>query len=189
MENASEALYMAFAMMIFALALTLAFTSFSSLRATASSIIQRDEIIDLATTDDGNYIYYIKGTDKLDRTVGIETIISSMYRAYKENYKIVIIFKDPTYNIDLKSIETSDGKKHYFIDLKEENLSSQLKARAQLDDKLSKGLYNKLKGKKFIEKLGQYYIEDEGDDSSPAIEDEVLDVNKTLKRVITYIEE
>lgn len=183
MENASEALYIAFAVMVFVLALTLTITSFSSLRETASSIIERDEVLDLVTDDTGNYINYIQGNpDSTNRIVGIETIIPSMYRAYKENYKIIFKFKE---SVDcFESHETGeDGV--YYIDLKDENYATSNEAKSNLDEILKNGLYDYLKDKTFKEELGQYYIEDEG----KGVGEDFLDVNKTLKRIITYTEE
>ena len=47
-----------------------------------------------------------------------------------------------------------------------------------------KSLYQKIKGKKYIEKLGEYYPPEVGETE----ESSVPDANKTKKRVITYEE-
>ena len=83
MENASEALIMAFAVLVLVLALSVSISSFTQAKRTADSVMQ---------LTDSRYDYtYIQQSDT-KRTVSSETIIPTLYRAYKEN--IVIIFRD-----------------------------------------------------------------------------------------------
>jgi len=84
MENAAEALKIAFAVMMFVLALTLSISSFSQ----ASSAIDAIKKID----DRTNEYTYVEPHDGLYRTVGIDAVVSTMYRALDEN--IQIFFKE-----------------------------------------------------------------------------------------------
>lgn len=83
MENAAEALKMAFGVMMFVLALSLSISCFSQ----ASSAI--DNII---TSRDRESDYMYVTPSRENKTVGVETIIPTIYKAYKENFAIV--FKD-----------------------------------------------------------------------------------------------
>ena len=68
-----------------------------------------------------------------------------------------------------------------YIDLEKEVHPNAEKAIASINDLLyNKGLYNHLKEEKFIEKLGEYYMDDLTGETGTA------EVNKTKKRVITY---
>ena len=84
MENAAEALKMAAAVLIFLMALSVAIVSFGQVRKTS------DEILNMQDREtvyiDGNFYYKTIGTE---RTVGLETIIPTIYRVYYENYRIV----------------------------------------------------------------------------------------------------
>lgn len=90
MENASEALMMAFAVLILVLALTVAITSFNQVKAISDVV--------LYTTDETNYYAYqgAKGKTAENRIVGLETIIPTLYKYYKENYTVV--FRKGNYN-------------------------------------------------------------------------------------------
>ncbi len=84
MENAVDALKMAGAVLIFVLALSLSITSFSEARQAS------DVILDFKDREteyiNGDFYYEATGTE---RSVGLETIIPSIYRVYNENYRIV----------------------------------------------------------------------------------------------------
>lgn len=84
MENATDALHMAAAVLIFVVALTISINAFSEARMTATTILDRQ---------DREYSYtYVEDNGTTERIVGLESIVPSIYKAYKENYKIV--FKD-----------------------------------------------------------------------------------------------
>lgn len=82
MENAVEALKIAFAVMMFVLALTLSISSFSSANSAVTSLISMN--------DRENEYTYVQPTEGLTRTVGIETVVASMYRAMEQNIAIYI---------------------------------------------------------------------------------------------------
>ena len=86
MENAVEALKIAFAVMMFVIALTLSISSFSQANIAVEAITTlRDR--------EANYTYVVP-TNDFSRTVGIETVVSSMYRAFEENIEIYFFKED-----------------------------------------------------------------------------------------------
>lgn len=112
MENAAQALKTAAAVLIFVIAITVSFTMFSKAKATADAIItskDKQEYLEAAELDNG--ILYtsseaiskagdtetqsaISGmTTKGDRIVGIDDVISTIYRYYLEKYGVTIIKK------------------------------------------------------------------------------------------------
>ncbi len=89
MENASEALMMAFGVLIFVLALTVAINSFNQVKSVSDVV--------LYTKDETNYYDYQGATGKASesRVVGLETIIPTLYKYYNENY--TVLFRQGTY--------------------------------------------------------------------------------------------
>lgn len=84
MENAAEALKMAAAFLIFVVALSISINAFGEARRTSQTILDNR---------DREYDYtYVEDNGTTERIIGAETIVPSIYKAYKENYKIV--FKD-----------------------------------------------------------------------------------------------
>lgn len=198
MENAAEALKMAGAVLIFVLAISIIILSFGQVRETADIILDYRDRETMYI--DGNYYYEASGTE---RQVGLETIIPTITRAYIENYKIVFEgLNQPIYTITL-----SDGEeiKKYSLDLETNQdsiyknvilandeqkseflcgiLYHQFKESADDFNKKfnikvgDKSLYELLQNKKVTEYLGVYYQDDN---------ENVPDVNKTEKRIITY---
>ncbi len=90
MENAAEALLMGFAVLVFALALTIGMTVFSNVRAVSDLV--------LYTSDETNYYEYQGATGKAaqNRIVGLETILPTLYKYYQENY--TVCFREGNYN-------------------------------------------------------------------------------------------
>lgn len=92
MENAVEALKMAFAVILLTLALSLTITLFSKARATAEVVLH--------SSDETAYYDYTKYDLPEDpsgnRIVGYETIIPTLYKYDKERYKVV--FKKGDYD-------------------------------------------------------------------------------------------
>ena len=88
MENATDAIKMAFAILVFLSALSIAIFSFSRVRQTSAQIAQvADEKeyydrISLEETENSNIA-------SSSRIVGVETVIPTLYRYYKENYTVV----------------------------------------------------------------------------------------------------
>lgn len=90
MENATHALIMAFSVMVLIIALTVSIVAFNSVKQTADII--------LYTKDETNYYEYqgTRGKQAENRIVGLETVIPTLYKYYKENYTVV--FKRGNYN-------------------------------------------------------------------------------------------
>ena len=171
MENAVDALIMAGQFLLFLVALSVCMSSFSNLRMQTVEIFGQQ---DMSAAENNS-----------TRVVGAETVVSSMYRAIKENYVIYLKLKDYTgldgkvilledmeiYNPVNKMNEKSDvikitiGKKEDFVN-------------QRVNEILKGGLYDKIKNCNFYEYLGEYQTGDEG----------VSSENKLTYRVITYIE-
>lgn len=195
MENATEALKMAAAVLVFVLAMAISITAFGEARQTTQTILNyRDREYDYS---------YVENNGQTQRIVSAETIVPSIYKAYKENYKIVfrglpqelyekagmdnslMEKRTKVYSIDLeKEVLGSDEEKERFIRC----LLYGEKYQAEIDKFKDSGIilkkenfYDTIKGKKFIETLGVYYQEEiqGGEANAP-------DANKTKKRVVTY---
>jgi len=86
MENAAEALKMAAAVLIFVIALSISINAFGQARRTVQTVLEYK---------DREYNYtYVKDSENSTRVVSAETIIPAVYKAYKENYKIIFKFKN-----------------------------------------------------------------------------------------------
>ncbi len=130
MENAVDALKMAFAAFVFVIAIVLAFTAFSQAREVADIV--------LYTSDRTNYDEQIEGNADGDlRTVGIETVISSVkrYRIENEDYSVVI--KDKNGDIMLKFDLTEDSDSGIPQDEQIEKLMNGLAKLQSLSDSAS----------------------------------------------------
>ncbi len=88
MENAADALKMAAAVLVFVIALGIGISSFSQARTAADTLI--------SYTDRDSVTQYAEDIGTKTRFVGKETIIPTIYRAYKENYKIFFYNSDGT---------------------------------------------------------------------------------------------
>ena len=196
MENAVDALKIAFAMMMFVMALSLSISSFSS----ASSAIT-----EITSMRDRETEYtYVKPSGNLTRTVGIETVVTSMYRAYEENIAIYFIkangnalalYYDTYTTGEIKKDDHGNEIEISCIDLSNEGFATKAQAQDHLDiilggkkvlnskspdvqekhkEKLmyENGLYDEFKNAKFEESLGEYEYS--------------TGASKIKKRVITY---
>lgn len=204
MENAADALKMAGAVLIFVLALSIILLAFGQAREASDTILDyKDRETEYI---DGSYYYEASGTE---RNVNLETIIPSIFRAYLENYKIVfeglntpiytIKNKDGEsvnkYTLDLETnfdksynnvvLGTNERKAEFIRGILYGDFNNRSKQEFQNDYHIEipyESIYDKLtneirQGKKITEHLGVYYqIDDEN----------VPDVNKTEKRIITY---
>ncbi len=189
MENAADALKMAAWVLIFVVALSIIINAFGMARQTTDILISYN--------DNEYYTDYVE-QGSTERKVDYETIIPAIYRAYKENYKIIFLNNDgtPMYFYENKNTKEQIN----YIDLEKQNVgndtakeefikyivtgkeinNSQYKFENSYDIK-NNGLYNQIKGKQFTESLGVYYQEEiDGNQSNTP------DANKTKKRVITY---
>lgn len=189
MENAVEAMKLAFSIMIFVFALSISISGFTQARLLVDTIIDNKALEESYIKDaDGNYLNYLNFAEGPGgtRTVGVDTIVSTMYRAYKENFKIYFYNIESSANCNLQSFEDENNETVYYIDLEKETFANTEEAYKYLDNILSNTgnkFYKYLSNNKFTEKLGEYYQEDE-----EGITD-IAEVNKNKKRVIIYIKQ
>lgn len=204
MENAAEALKMAAFVLIFVMALTISINAFGEVRQASQAILDnQDREYDYTYVEENKDA---SGKSVTDRIVNAETIVPSIYKAYKENYKIVFQFHDsslsqglyqkakenslteriPVFSIDLEEdVLGNDTQKEEFIHAllygtKYTNEINEFKKSGIFLN--GKDFYDIIVGKTFTEKLGVYYQEElQGKTDTPQ-------ANKTKKRVITYIE-
>lgn len=113
MENASDAIIMAGAVLIFVIALSVAMTVFSQARVTIDTVVY--------ASDRTNYYEYIDidiSNNIKNRIVGLETIIPTLYKYYKENYTVVFLdengkglelYKTQTNKANWTKYEKEDG--------------------------------------------------------------------------------
>lgn len=104
MENAVEALKMGFAVLVLIAALSLAIFSFTKVRETTDAITSGEDIKEyyqqLSLDETG-----VSSNNALSsRIVGVETIIPTLYRYYKENYTI-LFYVGEKYNKDTGKFE------------------------------------------------------------------------------------
>lgn len=107
MENATDALKIAFAVFVFVLAITITFSFISQAKNTSDVV--------LYYADDTNFYDY-ESSSKKNRTVDVSEVISSLYRYYKESIAVTIDLnngKDPktfdltTSNVSMNEIENN----------------------------------------------------------------------------------
>lgn len=94
MENAVDALKIAFAVFVFVMALSLAMYMFTQARETADIVLASSDItefMDYTTIESVQEGITYEGTDRI---VGLETIIPTLYRYYKENYTVIFLDSD-----------------------------------------------------------------------------------------------
>lgn len=210
MENAADALKMAGSVLLFVIALSVSILAFTQARESADILLSYSDRESLTIEGDSRF-YYLNDSKNTNRYVGKETIIPAIYRAYKENYKIIFDVKDGYYLFKKKD-SSGVWQKINKIDLAEQSIGSDADSRQFVNGILygvdpseknnfeqkfniqlnNESLYNYLNVKKFKESLGTYYIEDlkTYTENNPTTDgtstSELSDVNKTEKRVITY---
>ena len=89
MENAVDALKMGFAVLVFIAALSLAIFSFTRVRETSAQITQEADIQEYYQQLSLGATGVTSNNALSSRIVGVETIIPTLYRYYKENYTIL----------------------------------------------------------------------------------------------------
>ena len=198
MENAVEALKIAGGVLLFVLALTVSISCFSQANKSVTAIVSmRDRDVEIAFDQ-------IRPSKGLTRTVGVETIVPTMYTAYYENIEIFFktssgdaipiyydinqygeINTDENGEIKVCSISAGLDEKRLDMILAGKNnlpdyIDNDMKTKYEKQYIYDDGFYNYLQGKKFEEYLGEYY---EGDTSNSGSTS-----TKIKKRVITYKE-
>lgn len=98
MENAVDALKLAFVMFAFVVAITLTFSLVSQAKSTADVVLYH--------SDETNYYENLKSSEE-NRTVTSSEVISSLYRYYKESIGVTVKFRTgQTFTFDLNNNET-----------------------------------------------------------------------------------
>lgn len=87
MENLTDALKIVLAVFAFVLALSVAILMFSQLNETSKIILHSSDITNY-------YEYEIATNEEQSRIVGLETIIPTLYKYYKENYTVLFLNVD-----------------------------------------------------------------------------------------------
>lgn len=179
MENAVDALKIAFGVMMFVLALTLSISSFSKANSAVTAITKMN--------DRETEYTYLEPTASRTRTVSVETIVPTMYRAYYEYFEIKFLKADGSpLNLYKRKNEDDTWTDINCIDMEINSdmqlIDSLLKGemdsdKYQLEVDMASGLYNYLSNHKFSEILGEYYKNDS--ENTP-------EKSKVTKRVITY---
>ncbi len=95
MENVTRALLIAFSMLIFVIAFSYSMYLINRLTTTSNTLLE--------TVGTTNYYDNIKVSagNTTTRNVGIDTIIPTLYRYYKENYAVKIMIKNGSGNHEL----------------------------------------------------------------------------------------
>lgn len=205
MENAADALKIAFSVLMFVLALTLSISCFSQANTAVKEIINlRDETTQYT---------YVEPSENLTRIVGVETVITTMYKAYEENFEVrfykengdplPLYYKTDSYgNLVL---ENSQKIEINYINLEKENFgiqgstSAADRAKEHLDFLLSKESYrnasnisdaNKIFEKQLMKAeypdgLYEYFANKKFEESLGEYE-QGQDASKITKRVVTF---
>lgn len=125
MENMTDALKIAFAMLIFVVAITLTFTMISKVKATADTVFYY--------ADNTNFRAHSEYSGE-NRVVSTTDVISTLYRYYNESIAIKIILKDGSvYNFD-------NGNETIMEDIK----LSEINKEEQAEENLASFITNKL---------------------------------------------
>lgn len=141
MENATDALKIAFAIFVFVIAITVAFSLISQAKTTADHI--------LFYVDKTNFYDKLDSKEK-NRVVSISDVISTLYKYYKESLCVTIKLGDSdedTYKFDLK-LSKSDLEK---LNLKQAPSSE--KEAENIIEKFINDELNKYASENFVEEF------------------------------------
>lgn len=189
MENGVEALKLASSVLIFVVAIAITISVFTFASQALNRIFDMQSGDEYVKDANGDFLNFVRFDDNGTREVGIETMIPSIYRAYKENYAIYFYESNGDPLVLYETNKNGEMVGVNYIDLEKEVHGNAESAIEKINDLLyktsenfSNGLYQYLKGKTFTESLGEYYMDD------LSAETETAEVNKIKKRVITYKE-
>lgn len=90
MENAVDALKIAFAVFVFIMAISISIYMFTLVGETADIVLQSSDVTE--------FMQYTEINNMIgdDRIVGLETIIPTLYKYYKENYTVIFMNSNGT---------------------------------------------------------------------------------------------
>lgn len=121
MENATHAIKMAFAIFVFLAALSIAVFAFTKVRQTSAQIAQaadEKEYYDRLALSESD----TSSLASSSRIVGVETVIPTLYRYYKENYTVVF-YRGTGYNPVNGSFESIEPLVLYYTETPDNYLS------------------------------------------------------------------
>lgn len=95
MENAVDALKIGFAVLVFVMALSLTIYMFSEARETADAVLHSSDITEFMEYH--GFANYTEAEGSRNRIVGLETIIPTLYKYYKENYTVIFRNSDGSF--------------------------------------------------------------------------------------------
>lgn len=184
MENITDALKMAAFVLLFLGALTIGVTTLSQARAASEAILYtKDEKNYYSFVDEDNYYNSSAGYYKTSRVVGIDTIIPTIYRYYKEKFRVEFYDENDSKLYIIEAPNSSE--KNYFFDATDSyeinNSSiagSQTLIKEYVDNFVKNVLLNNYENREFYEML-KVTEEQEKDSAVP-------DANKAQKRTIKY---
>lgn len=101
MENAADALKMAFAVLVFIIAITIIFVMVSKVKFTADTV--------LYYSDKTNFYSHYESKE-LNREVYVSDIVATLYRYYTESVAVTIKIDDETYYFDVGNETLMDGE-------------------------------------------------------------------------------
>lgn len=107
MENGTDALKMAFAMLVLVSALSIVMYAFTNVRKTATAVLDKSD------KDTYYQIYNDDGTGKqysFYREVGVDTVIANLYSYYGNFYTILFYNGEDEWNKDEHQFSKGDGK-------------------------------------------------------------------------------
>ncbi len=131
MENAVDALKMAGSVLLFIIGLTTAILSFSQAREAVDTVLAYSDRPSLDYEDER--FFYNANQNGTDRYVGLETIIPTIYRSYKENYRIVFDFPDDNYYLYTLSDKDNEKRQIKYIDLEKQMITNEIASNQFLD--------------------------------------------------------
>ena len=185
-DNVADALKMAGSVLLFVLGLSIVFLAYSDARQAIDAVLSHSDRESYVIEEDARY-YYLQKNAKTSRVVGKETIIPTIYRAYKENYKIVFEFKDPDYYLFMKN-----GEKINTIDLQKQSIGSDLESRQFLDG-IIYGKFDYEPGKTKNDYIGKFSLSTVGkgdvNDKSKSLFYYIKDTDKITESLGTYYQE
>ena len=90
MENAVDALKIAFGVFVFTMAISITMYMFNMAKETSDVVLQSSDVTAL--------MEYVETSDMIgeERIVGLETIIPTLYKYFKENYTVIFLESDGT---------------------------------------------------------------------------------------------
>ena len=120
MENAADALKIAFTMFIFVIAITITFTFISQAKSTSDAVLYH--------SDETNFYEYSSSRDE-NREVSVVEIIPTLYRYYEESIGVTIKLK----NGEIYTFDLNNNKQSILLDDKKE-----LNSKAEIETNLEK---------------------------------------------------